>query len=150
MQIKERDITQKFKQELIRRYPNDILDVILFGSNARGNATKKSDIDILVITKSNNWKRVDQIREIGYDMDDEIDYKFSIQVLPKSHIDYLRSKEPLAKVSLTAHHSILDAQAILECCMRCRAHRIHTPKSCVSQKRLMPNGLRRMHGIFIR
>ena len=59
---------------------------------ARGDATKKSDIDILVITKSNDWKRVDQIREIGYDMDNEIDYKFSIQVLPKSHIDYLRSK----------------------------------------------------------
>ena len=57
--------------------------------------------------------------------------------------------EPLAKVSLTAHHSILDARAFWECCMRCCTHRIHTSKPSVSQKRLMPNGLRRMCGIFM-
>ena len=57
---------------------------------ARGDATKESDIDVLVITFSSNWKTGDKIRDIGYELYDEIKYKLSIQVIPKAHFDYLR------------------------------------------------------------
>ncbi len=58
--------------------------------------------------------------------------------------------ELLVRVFLTAHHSILDARAFLKCCMRCYAHRIHIPKTGVRQKRMMPKGLRRIGGTFIK
>ncbi len=92
LQIKEREISKEFKQELIKRYPMDIEDVVIFGSKARGDATEKSDIDVLVITKSDNWIRGDEIRRIGYSMDEELDYKFSIQVLSRSYLDSLKSR----------------------------------------------------------
>jgi predicted nucleotidyltransferase len=62
----------------------------VFGSKARGDASKESDIDVLVVTSSDDWKKGDEIRDIGYGLDDEIDYKLSIQVIPESHFDYLR------------------------------------------------------------
>ncbi len=33
---------------------------------------------------------MDAIREIGYELDEDIDYKLSIIVLPDKHVQYLR------------------------------------------------------------
>lgn len=40
------DLLEKHKAELQRRF--DVIDLALFGSTARGSATERSDIDILV------------------------------------------------------------------------------------------------------
>ncbi len=87
---KEREIVERFRQIIDHKFPDEIIDVLVFGSKVRGDASKDSDIDVLVITSSDNWKKGDEIRDIGYGLDDEIDYKLSIQVIPKSHFDYLR------------------------------------------------------------
>lgn len=88
--IRERKAIEKFTQALKSKFPDEIAKVIIFGSKARGNARKESDIDILVIVTQNDWTIGDEIREIGYELDESIDYKFSIQVIPESHIKYLR------------------------------------------------------------
>jgi predicted nucleotidyltransferase len=90
LSIKEREIVERFRQIIECRFPAEIVDVLVFGSKARGDATNESDIDVLVTTLSNNWKTGDAIRDIGYGIDDEIDYKLSIQVISKAHFDYLR------------------------------------------------------------
>lgn len=90
LSIKERKIVERFRQIIEDRFPAEIIDVLVFGSKVRGDATDKSDIDVLVITLSDNWETGDEIREIGYGIDDEIDYKLSIQVVSKEHFDYLR------------------------------------------------------------
>ncbi|BBO18780.1 nucleotidyltransferase domain-containing protein [Candidatus Brocadia pituitae] len=90
LSIKERKIVERFRQVINDKFPGEIIDVMVFGSKARGDATKESDIDVLVITSSNNWRKGDEIREIGYRLDGEIDYKLSIQVIAKVHFDYLR------------------------------------------------------------
>ncbi len=87
---KEKEIIKKFKQRILQKYSNEILKVIVFGSKVRGDATKESDIDIIVITSSKDWKKGDEIRNIGYELDEEIGYRLSIQVMSKSHIDYLK------------------------------------------------------------
>ena len=93
LSIKEKKIIERFRQIIDGKFPGEIIDVLIFGSKARGDATKDSDIDVLVITLSNNWKIGDEIRDIGYELDDEIDYKLSIQVVPKAHFDYLRQNK---------------------------------------------------------
>ena len=90
LSIKERKIVERFRHVINDKFPGEIIDVMVFGSKARGDATKESDIDVLVITSSNNWKKGDEIREVGYGLDGEIDYKLSIQVISKVHFDYLR------------------------------------------------------------
>ena len=90
LSVKEKEILEEFRRKIKDKYPDDIQDVLVFGSKARGDANKESDIDIIVVILSEDWKKGDEIREIGYELDEEIGYKLSIQVIPKSHIDYLR------------------------------------------------------------
>jgi predicted nucleotidyltransferase len=42
-------MVNQIKNFLINRYENKIKEVILYGSHARGEATKDSDVDVLVI-----------------------------------------------------------------------------------------------------
>lgn len=86
----EREIIKEFRQKIEERFPGEILGVSVFGSKARGDATKESDIDIIVVISSGDWKKGDKIREIGYELDEGIDYRLSIQVVSKYHIGYLK------------------------------------------------------------
>lgn len=45
------DIVKEFKQELAKILNNKLLNVILFGSYARGDFSEESDIDVLIVVK---------------------------------------------------------------------------------------------------
>lgn len=91
--VREKKAIEKFTQALKDKFPDEISKVIIFGSKARGNSRKRSDIDILVIIAQDDWRIGDKIREVGYESDESIDYKFSIQVIPESHIKYLEDHD---------------------------------------------------------
>lgn len=42
-------------QDICKHYPEQILEVVLFGSKARGDDNPESDIDFLVITNSESY-----------------------------------------------------------------------------------------------
>jgi len=88
---KERKIIEDFKKRIEEKFPGEIINVLVFGSKARGDATEESDIDIIVVTSSDDWRKGDKIREIGYKLDEEIGYTLSIQVISQAHINYLRN-----------------------------------------------------------
>lgn len=44
-----RDLVALTKKELLRRYGKKIKKVLIYGSFARGEATDKSDVDVLVV-----------------------------------------------------------------------------------------------------
>jgi predicted nucleotidyltransferase len=88
---KETEALKKYKETLLRDFSNEIAGFYLFGSKARGDFNKKSDIDILITIKTDDWKLRDKIRRLGYEFDEEIEYRFSILVLPESKFDYLKS-----------------------------------------------------------
>ncbi|WP_017293311.1 nucleotidyltransferase domain-containing protein [Geminocystis herdmanii] len=58
---------RRFEKSLRYLYGKDIDKIILFGSQARGEATIDSDVDILVVTKAKltEQKRDELIREIS-------------------------------------------------------------------------------------
>lgn len=64
--IREKLAVKEFKQSLFNKLGDNFVDIFLFGSKARGEATKESDIDILVIVKKKNDKIKDKIRDIQY------------------------------------------------------------------------------------
>lgn len=87
---KEKSILIEFKRDLISKYPDEIIKIIIFGSKARGDAHAESDIDVLVIIKPDNWQIIDAIRTIGYSLDESIDYKLSIQAFSEAHYNFLQ------------------------------------------------------------
>lgn len=42
---------EQFARRLRRELPDNVLDIRLFGSEARGEATPESDIDVLVVVQ---------------------------------------------------------------------------------------------------
>jgi predicted nucleotidyltransferase len=63
-------ILQKVKQSLSKFYQDQLEKIILYGSQARGDATEYSDIDILVVLKSaiNPYDEIDKTSEIIADL----------------------------------------------------------------------------------
>ena len=57
----QKELISEIKKRLLSKF--DIEKIILFGSQARGTANDKSDVDLLIITKSskNRLKLIDKI-----------------------------------------------------------------------------------------
>jgi len=72
-------------ERLTRTFPDQILATTLFGSKARGDASAESDIDILVITQSEDWQLVRQIRRIGARVSLEQDVLFNMHIVDQTH-----------------------------------------------------------------
>ncbi|MBW2091728.1 MAG: nucleotidyltransferase domain-containing protein [Deltaproteobacteria bacterium] len=88
---KEMRIVEEFKQRIIRRFPGEVLEVLVYGSKARGDAKEDSDIDLLVITRSEDRKLMQEIRHSGYELEIENEVILSIQVFSKDYVGYIRS-----------------------------------------------------------
>ena len=50
-----------YEKLLLDRFPNRISRLMLFGSKARGDSRRNSDVDILVVLKRNNKKTTEEI-----------------------------------------------------------------------------------------
>ena len=72
---------QVLLERLARTFPNQILATTLFGSKARGDNNAESDIDILVITASEDWQVARTLRQIGARVSLERDVLFNIHVI---------------------------------------------------------------------
>lgn len=52
----ERKAIARFVELLRQRHPEQILQTVLFGSKARGDSQPWSDIDILIVVDSEDWR----------------------------------------------------------------------------------------------
>ena len=91
LSLKENKIINIFKNKIEEKFPREKIKILVFGSKARGDAVKDSDIDIIVITKSDKRNLIREIRFIGYELEIEFSVILSIQVLSEEYINYLRS-----------------------------------------------------------
>lgn len=85
----EQKALKEFKRLLRESLPEEIVLMKLFGSKARGDARKDSDIDVLVVTKSDDWHMSDVVCGIATDILLEDDILISPKVISKSHYDYI-------------------------------------------------------------
>ena len=53
---KELQAVAAFVGQLHQRYPERVLNIVLFGSKARGDSQPWSDIDILIVADSEDWR----------------------------------------------------------------------------------------------
>ncbi len=88
-------ILQEFRQELEKLYGERLIKLVLYGSQARGDAKEDSDIDIMVVLK-NPVSPGDEIFRMG-EIKNKLNLKYDrlISVLPISEPDFFYKQTPL-------------------------------------------------------
>ncbi len=90
--IREKPIIEEFKRRIEQQFPGELVRLVLFGSKARGDATIESDVDLLVVIRSENWRLGDEIRGVGYALELEHGVVLSIQVMGERHYEELKAR----------------------------------------------------------
>ncbi len=89
------EILKKLKKALIRCFPNDIDQVVLFGSHCKGTDQTFSDYDILVVLKGDyDWHKEEEISKICYQVDLQYDIHTDVKVISLGDLDSLKGKQP--------------------------------------------------------
>jgi len=81
LQPNERKAVAGFVDLLQRRHPDRVLQVMLFGSKARGDSTAGSDIDILIIVDQDDWRFSHAISDLAADISLEYDVLVAPRVI---------------------------------------------------------------------
>ena len=74
-------VLNEFLEKCKEKFKDDLISIILFGSYARGTATKYSDVDLLVIAKNLPKRRIDR-HKVLRDIVLEFIYKYGINISP--------------------------------------------------------------------
>lgn len=59
------NIANEYKEQLNKLYGNELAELILFGSYARGDFNKESDIDFAVVLRNSNVRPTKEIEKIA-------------------------------------------------------------------------------------
>jgi predicted nucleotidyltransferase len=82
---KEREAILEFVRLLEEQFGDLVSSVALFGSKARGESTPDSDIDVLVVVNSDDWRMHKQVRYLAADVCLEYELNLSPRVWSVSH-----------------------------------------------------------------
>lgn len=99
---RQNKLIAKLKTLLQQQYGDNILEVILFGSQANNTAEEFSDYDVLIILKKDyDWKYRKEINHTIYDLELEHDILFDTYILSLHEMKHtLRGAEPIYKNAL--------------------------------------------------
>ena len=100
--MSKREILERFVRELRDRYGDRIERIILFGSVARGEDRKDSDIDVLVITNDDSFRMQREISDVVLDILLDTGVYVSVKVLSLDEYDFLR------RVKTSFYRTILE------------------------------------------
>jgi predicted nucleotidyltransferase len=88
----EKAMLDQFKDKLKQILGDQFVELMLFGSKARGDDRPDSDIDVLVIVTTDDWRIRDKVYEIATDILLQADVCISPKVLSKNKFNQI-SKE---------------------------------------------------------
>ncbi len=90
-------ILQELKHLLQEHFHDDINDVILFGSQAKGTAREDLDYDVLIVLNCDyDWKYKKKIRYTCYDIDLKYDIFTDTHIISVNEIENsLKGCEPI-------------------------------------------------------
>jgi len=89
-------ILSDLKSHLIKNYGNSVLDVILFGSQARGDSKEYSDYDVLIVLdKDYSGKDENQILDLCYDIDLKYNILIDAHLISSKELTSIRGRQPV-------------------------------------------------------
>lgn len=96
--INNSELLNEIKEKLQSVFPGIVEKVILFGSNAKGNASEDSDYDILIIVKKNyKWELKNELIDLIYDFDLKYDLLTDIKIISKEELNTIKGKQPFIR-----------------------------------------------------
>ena len=91
----EQQVILEFVQSLEDQFGELVRSVLLFGSKARGDSIPDSDLDVLVVVDSDDWRVHKQIRYLAADICLKYDLNLSPRVWSTSHLREMEELQPL-------------------------------------------------------
>jgi len=94
--IDNQKILSDLKEHLNQNYDGSINEIVLFGSHARGESTRDSDYDILIVL-DNDYSAKDEnvILDLCYDINLKYNILIDAHLLSKSEMKSIRGKQPI-------------------------------------------------------
>jgi predicted nucleotidyltransferase len=92
LSAREKSTLKQFKASLKEALGDRFVELKLFGSKARGDDHPDSDIDVLVIVTTDDWRIRDKVYDIATDILLQADVCISPKVISKNKFDQI-SKE---------------------------------------------------------
>ncbi|HXV44737.1 MAG TPA: nucleotidyltransferase domain-containing protein [Anaerolineae bacterium] len=89
----EQQALREFAQLLQEQFSNLVQLVLLFGSKARGDDDLSSDLDVLVVVDSDDWRLHKQIRYLAADICLKYNLNLSPRVWSISHFQEMEAME---------------------------------------------------------
>jgi predicted nucleotidyltransferase len=90
------EILSDLKNHLIHHYGHSVKDVVLFGSQVRGDSDKFSDYDVLIILNENyTGKDENRILDLCYDIDLKYDILLDVHIISNHELNTIRRKQPI-------------------------------------------------------
>lgn len=88
---KEIEALQLFKKELQKKFADNIQELKLFGSKARGDAHKYSDVDVLVVLDKGDWHDKSKVHAAATQVFLETDVDLSPKIFTSAVVQKLRA-----------------------------------------------------------
>lgn len=81
MQEKISNILQKYRSEMSKIFGESLVEVIVYGSYARGDFTVDSDIDIMILTQLDG-KELERYEDMVSDKTYDFNWENNVQIMP--------------------------------------------------------------------
>ena len=94
----ERKVLENFRERLQASLQDPTAEIKLFGSKARGDNREDSDVDVLVIVSSEDWRLSDKVYEIATDLLLETGVSISPKIISaRQYEELLRENAPFIR-----------------------------------------------------
>ena len=94
--IDKNKILSDLKRHLLKNYNKPVKDIILFGSQARGDSGEYSDYDILIILDNDySGKDENKILDLCFDIDLKYNILLDVHLISKNELTSVRGRQPV-------------------------------------------------------
>lgn len=111
---REQNALKVFINSINQDYRDTVQQVWLYGSCVRGSRSKYSDIDLFLISSTDDWRAHEPIRFLAARVSNELDVFLSVKIVGLNHLQRLRSIQPgYYQLIINEGIKILDSQTDL-------------------------------------
>lgn len=97
-----RSLAKEIKRHLNKNLDNIVSDVVIFGSQVKGNTTEDSDYDVLIVLNTNYDRKIKKlINNLCYDFDLKYDTFLDTQIISENELkNGIRGKHPVFQIAI--------------------------------------------------